>query len=170
MPRNISAATRSRIEEPESSEQLVILLIISHGSLSEPIRVANDIVDYAYDGETYIGFPFEIELVSDNDEVPVGRLTVQNIDQRISDALLELVTPPQVTVMIVAGRGFSAPINNVRQEIGTAPLEYMASNLMLGNTTVDASSIQAEIRSYDLTAEPWPAIRTTTDKLPGLSP
>lgn len=49
-------------------------------------------------------------------------------------------------------------------------VEYEASNLMFTNISINAMEVTAELISFDMTSEPWPAVRTTTDRLPGLDP
>lgn len=172
MPRGISAAFRRSLEEPRSDDYPVILLEISHESLSNPIRVANDVVSYSYQNNTYIGFPFEFEIVGDSEQVPRGQLRIQNVDQRISDAVLSLTTPPRVDLLIFASSDFSETlVDGVRPSIETDPVpEYSARHLIFGNITVDVVAIAGEIKSFDMSNEPWPAPRTTADRLPGLEP
>ena len=107
MPRIISPSFRRSLEEPRSADYPIVLLEITHPSLTQPIRVANDIVSYIFEGDTYIGFPFEFEIVGDTDQVPRGQLRIQNVDRRLSEAILELTSPPRVDLLIFASSDFS---------------------------------------------------------------
>src|SRR5262245_51376559 len=174
MPREISTAFRRELEEPRSTELVVILLEISHPSLAVPIRVANDTVHYLYNGNTYIGFPFEIDLLGDDEQIPRGQLKIQNVDRQIGEAILELTTPPSLTITIVAGSDFGE--TSAADHYQAVPLvdepgiEYQATHLMFGNIQVDAMAVVGEIKSFEVSSEPWPAIRTTAERLPGLDP
>jgi hypothetical protein len=171
MPRSISATLRRDLEEPRSNEYLVILLEITHPSLAIPIRVANDVVAYVYESNTYLGFPFEFELLGDGTQVPRGRIRIQNVDRQIGEAVLELISPPELTITILASSDFTQALSDgKRMPIDTPIVEYQASHLVFGNISVDALSISGEIVSFDMGTEPWPAVRTTADRLPGLDP
>ena len=171
MPRAISTTLRRNLEEPSSNEYLIILLEISHQSLATPIRVANDVVPYVYEDNTYLGFPFEIELLGDIAQTPRGRIRIQNVDQEIGEAVLELTDPPELSITILAASDFSETLTDGKREpVGTPIIEYQALHLIFGNISVDAMSISGDIASFDMGNEPWPAIRATADRLPGLDP
>lgn len=175
--RNLSPGFRRAAEEPRSDIYAVILLRITHPTLTFPILVANDTINYVHDGETYQGFPFELELIGDTNQVPRGQLRIQNVDRRIGEAVVNLTTPPGLSIIIMASTDFeeaaTAPdgrLENVRYEKENVTPEYEANHLVLGNVTVDAISVTAEVLSFDMSNEPWPAVRSTADRLPGLDP
>lgn len=171
MPRTLSSSLRRALEEPRSSEYVVILLDIDHETLAEPIRVANDVVAYVYEGNTYLGFPFEIEVLTDSRQVPRGQLRIQNVDRRIGEAIVNLVTPPTLTITLLANSDFYDVLQDgKRLPISTPVIEYQATNLVFGSITVDVQAIVGDILSFDMSNEPWPAIRSTADRLPGLDP
>jgi hypothetical protein len=190
----ISASLRRALEEPRSNTYVVVLLEITHPQLGKPIRVANDVVDYVFEDNTYIGFPFDIEIVGDVTTTPRGQLSIQNVDQRISDAILSLTTPPRLRILLFSSDDFgevgepsifadseevfaddeettvdAGDTRNRTISDGAVP-EYEASHLVFGNISVDVMRISGEIVSFDMSNEPWPAIRSTADRLPGLQP
>lgn len=161
------------MEEPRSDEYIIVLLEIQIPQSTTVIRVANDVVDYVYNGNTYIGFPFEIELVGDVERMPRGTLRIQNVDQRIGEAVLELVNPPRLAILLFAQSDFEPTEvgGRTRNELsGGIQPEYEARNLVFGNVSVDAVNLSGEILSFDMSNEPWPAIRSTAERLPGLDP
>lgn len=173
MPRSISTSLRRALEEPRSQEYVAILLEITHPQLINTIRIANDVVDYEYAGNYYIGFPFEIDLVGDNARTPRGQLRIQNVDRRIGEAVLELVTPPGLSIMLFAQSDFhdtESGNDRLRVAISGIVPEYEAHHLVFGNVGGDATAISGDIISYDMSNEPWPGIRTTAERLPGLDP
>lgn len=172
MTRAISLGLRRALEEPRSSEYVVVLLEITHPLLATSIRVANDVVSYNFEGNTYIGFPFELEILSDSKNVPRGQLRVQNVDRRISEAIIDLVSPPKLRIILLANSDFSDTLtDNERTPVSDdIQPEYEASNLVFANVSVDAMSVSGEIMSFDMSSEPWPGIRSTADRLPGLDP
>lgn len=170
MPRPLSTAFRRELEEPRSTEFIVILLTISDTSLKEPIRVANDTVSYIYNGDTYVGFPFEMELLDDTIRLPTGRIRIQNVDRQIGEAILALTDPPTLTITVLASSDFGPISNGAREPLGTPTVEYEATNLIFNNISVNVTEVTGELGSFDMTNEPWPAIRSTADRLPGLDP
>lgn len=207
MPRAFSSSFRRDLEEPRSNEMLIILLRIEDPTIANPILVANDTVSYIYNGETYLGFPFEFELIDDSasGRIPTGRIRIQNVDRQIGEAIVNLTQSPALTIIILASADFSNAVdeNGARSpRLATEPsfllmsagagkvlsasgialglssseativptVEYEATNLMFTNISVNAMEVTGEIISFDMTNEPWPAIRTTTDRLPGLDP
>jgi hypothetical protein len=169
---------RRALEEPRSQEYIVILLRIEHEDLAVPVLVANDVVNYVYQGDTYLGFPFKFELISDSNQVPRGQLAVQNVDERIGEAIINLTTPPRLTILMFASSDFTdlvpaanGTFEDTRYQLteDTTP-EYQADHLILANVSGDAMQITGELQSFDMSNEPWPAIRSTADRLPGLVP
>src|SRR5262245_51542465 len=131
MPREISTPLRRALEEPRSAEYVIILLEINHQTLSEPIRVANDVVAYVFEDNTYLGFPFEIEILTDSRQVPRGQVRIQNVDRRIGEAIFNLVTPPTLTITLLANSDFSdVLVDGKRYPIATPVIEYQATNLV----------------------------------------
>jgi uncharacterized protein DUF1833 len=175
MPRTVSSSLRRELEEPRSAEFLVILLTIEDPTLASPIRVANDVINYNYNGDTYFGFPFEFELVDDSasGRIPTARIRIQNVDRQIGEAIVNLTQSPVITITMLASSDFATTLSgdDARFPIVDTPVvEYQATNLMFTNISVNAMEVTAELISFDMTSEPWPAIRTTADRLPGLDP
>lgn len=168
MPRSISQSLRNELEASSSSDYIVLLLEITHSTLSTPIRVANDLVDYYFNGNAYVGYPFMLEIMSDDDRPPRGRLSIQNVDQRIGEAVRGITTPLGIQLTALAQSDYAAPIDGLRSPVGTPTVEYVAAGLLLREVSVDAIAVQGELTTYDISSEPWPAVRSTPDLLPGL--
>lgn len=174
--RSFSATFRNELEASSSEEHILVLLKISDSSGLAPARVVSDTVDYLYDDgageQRYVGFPFVIELLSDDGRPPRGRLTIQNVDARIGARVRLLTEAPSMILTVLASADFGAATGDpkTRSAIGTPAIEYQALHLALRNIKVDAMAVSADIVSYDYTSEPWPAIRSTPNLLPGLAP
>lgn len=111
MPRSLTAPFRYSLERQETGEALIVFVTITHPELPSAIRVANDAVDYVWNGDTYIGFPFDISLISDGDQPPSARLTVQNVDRRIGEAVRDLTSPPRLRIDLLAASDFDETAN-----------------------------------------------------------
>jgi hypothetical protein len=164
--RVITADFRDTLEAQASTDVIVIFATITHPELSEPITVNSDVVDYVYGGYTYRGCAFALSLLSDDEQPPRAQVSIENVDQAIGNAIRAIADSPSIHVQIMVKSDFTD--DDPRAAIGTPNVEYDAPYLKLRNVKVDAMTITADIVGYDLTTEPWPAIRSTQDRLPGL--
>lgn len=181
MTDRLSTAFRNETEAQDSAEAALVFATITHPELLTPIRVVSEgdkgysiangaIVNYRYGGELFLGCPFAIELVTDSDRPPQARVTVPDVEQRIGIEVLPLIDSPRIRLEILALSDFSDTLDadNARNPVGTPTVEYAADHLYLANVTGDQLAVQAELVGLDYSAEPWPKIRTTQDRLPGL--
>ena len=172
MPRTVTTPFIEATESQESGEQFITFLEIDHPNLIDPLRVANDVVDYMYESNRYTGFPFEFELLSDSDRPPVAGIRFQNVNQRIGEIILAMDASPTLKITGLTGSDFGDPETldgiTTRSPIGTPDIEYQASRLQLRNVKGDAVAIEAEVYLWRPTLEPWPGLRATIDRLPAL--
>ncbi len=178
MPRDISTLIRSSLEGPRDGEIFLTFLIIAHPDLSPSIYVVNDVatdagatVTYQYAGNTYIAFPFDLELLTDGDASPVGRLTIQNVDRVLGEAVRALTTAPTVEFRMIPASEFDLTVNPRVGATGSpeeiTPI-YVATGLEMRGISVDAMSISGEVAAINDAQEPWPSIRATQARTPGL--
>lgn len=174
MPRALSAGFAEDLAAETSGDIHLFFLTISHPALGDPIRVVSDVVDYIRDGQRWTGCPFSLDLPTDDERAPRAKIGLQNVDRRIGAALLDpaLGTSPELMIELLSSADFAEPalIDGImtRAEAVTPSVEYAAPALRLRNTSGDVGSISADIGSYDLTGQPWPRIRTTADRCPGV--
>lgn len=152
-----AAAIRPRLEAWKSGDTYITLVTIDHDSLSETIRVANNNEDITSQSFDWIGFPFEIEVPSEDDGPPQGRLSIQNVDRRIGPAILSLKGkgPARMQIQVV----LAAEPDNVWLDF---------EGFYLRDVTGDAMTITGTIDTWDFGREPWPNRRATKDRFPGL--
>jgi hypothetical protein len=175
MPRDILAETRASLEEPEGEDQPFVFITIEHEDIDEPIRVVSDTgtengepVTFEWDGDSYIAMPFEIELLSDNEGPPRGRITIQDVDRDAGEAIRGLLTPAEITITVIPTSEFDLTVNP-RTEVDTAVPAYgPAGGITIRNIQGDALQITGDLVSIDDTREPWPSLRATQALLPGL--
>lgn len=133
--------------------------------------LVNDVVNYTYNGHLFIGFPFKIQLLQDDERPPKGQLVVQNVDRRIGELLLGLVVSPTLQVEILAGSGWNIALDlatNSRLPIGSPTPEYIAQKLQVWDITVTAPTVMLSFGPPDVTGELWPMPRATKNYTPGL--
>ena len=156
MPRAISDTFRSALYAPATGEAFLVLITIDHPVLAEPIRVTSDAVDTVSRGETFVRFPFQIELPSDtNDRPPTARLSVDNVSREIVENLRAIGSAPSVLVEIV---------------LGSAPdiVEASFPDFQLSQVHYDALTVQGRLDVEQFTAEPYPAGVFSPADFPGL--
>jgi Domain of unknown function (DUF1833) len=111
MTRNVTSAFRRTAESSFSDEVDLCFLTISHPTLSEPIRVVWDTKDFIYGGYTWTGFPFDLEILSDDEQPPQARLVIQNVDPRIGDTIRALTSPPRLKIELLSSADFDLTVD-----------------------------------------------------------
>jgi hypothetical protein len=167
MSRPIDAAVKASLEAPESPDALLAFLTVTHPSLSAPIRVVSDVMDYVVNGQTHVGLPFEFGLLTDIEGPPQTELRMQNVDLRIGRALLGLNDRANVTLEIRSSADFDLS-ENPRTEIPGGSVLYRFADFDLIDVTVTASEISGRVMLRDYSQEPWPGQRCTQSRMPGL--
>lgn len=168
MSRNVSDRFREAAFAPETGEVIVVLLTISHGGLSAPIRISSDPTqrldetteDVIYGtisrGNEYIFFPFDINLPTDEAEAaPQATITVDNIRQEITEAIRSISTPPAVTIDIV-----------LAETPDTIEASFPEFDMV--NVTYDSLTVTGVLTLDSLATEPYPADRFNPAYFPGL--
>ena len=156
MSRVISSLSRQSLYAGETGDAFLVLLTLSHASLTEPIRVTSDSVDMVSRGDSFIAFPFEISLPDDEDgRPPRARLVIDNIDRRIVQAVRSLSAAPAVLIEIV-------------RAADPDTVEARFVDFRLVNVTYDSSVVEGDLTVEDFTAEPFPSASFSPSLFPGL--
>jgi hypothetical protein len=163
----VTASFRREAEKLESAESPLLFLTIEHPTISPPIRVVSNTVDIVLGGETYIGFLFDLSVLEDTDGTPEARLTIQNVDRKIGNAIRQLVTPPTVKIEVYPLSDFDTSVRP-HVPLATPAASYTAENLRLIDITVDALQIEARIVSKDYTQRVYPGRQAIKAYLPAL--
>jgi len=156
MSRSVSSTLKQAVFAQETNQIFLILLVIDHTDLASPIRVVNRYSNIESNGETYIGYPFEIDLPEDtSDNIPEVNLTIDNIDRQIVDAIRTCSGPPTATLSIILA---SAP-NTV---------EYGPIDMTIRSTQYNAMTVTATISPDSVLNEPYPGDLYSPQNFPGL--
>ncbi|MGE0256917.1 MAG: DUF1833 family protein [Alphaproteobacteria bacterium] len=155
--RAVSTAFKRAAFSSQTDEAFILLLTIDHPTLAAPLRVTSDGADTVSNGETFVRYPFRLELVEDSeDALPRMRLTIDNVDRQIGQALREAAeVAPTVTAQLILG---SNP-DTVEAEFAEFRLEEVKW---------DALTVEGELTLDDLTALPYPFLSYTPSRFPGL--
>lgn len=99
--RNFPADVRTEMEAPQTAEVFLVLLTIAADGFALG-RFVNNNEDVVSRGETFLAFPFELAMPTDDDErVPEATLRIDNIAGEVLDALRGLDTAPEVVLEMV---------------------------------------------------------------------
>lgn len=140
----------------ETDQVFLACLVISHVDLATPIRLVNDAVNLARAAGTYLAFPFQFELPSqDESQLPAVRLLIDNVDRSIVQWIRTLSSPPTVTMDVVLA---SSP-----NTVEAGPFA-----MTLKSAPYDANQIQGELGFEDVLNEPFPKDSFTPSAFPGL--
>lgn len=175
MPRSINAGVRAGFEAHNDTDPVLFFLTLEASGLDSPLRLVNDnatlngaTVTYTYGGNSFTAFPFEIEVLTDGEQAPIGRVSIVNVDRRIGEIVRQIQNRVRVSLLTILPASDFVLTTNPRTLISTARPIYTATGLEMRNIKVDAMTATADLVAVDDTAEPWPAIRATQDLLPAL--
>ena len=136
MSRSASAAAIKAMFSQETDEAFLCLLHMSHADWASDFRFVNDKVNHTdAAAEEWIGFPFDIRLPDDReDEIAAARLSIDNVDRQIVEAVRGISSSVAVTLWIVLSSDiddviagpFSFNLNSVNWDAMTVSgsLEY----------------------------------------------
>jgi hypothetical protein len=170
--RTIPQSVRREIDRQESPEFYLTFLTITHRTLVEPIHTVSDpkpfiLKDASAIARTHLAYKFGIQILSDGENMPEARLTIQNIDRRIGEAIQNADEPARILIEVCAASEFDLTVDP-RVELTTAERFYSADQLILHGVEANPIQLTGSIRSFDYTQELWPGIRATQDRFPGL--
>ena len=167
MTRDIPASVRQDLEAPTQQHALLAFVTITHPQLEAPIRVVADPIDHVYQGNTYTGILFGFRLLTDEDTEPTCELSLPNVDRRIGEAIRASGVSPKIQLVILSSADFDKSVVP-RAEIGAAAAVYQFVQFELRDVTADAVRIAGTVALRDYSTEPWPSLRATETRLPGL--
>lgn len=138
MSRPLSQIAIESSQAQATDETWLTLLEIVHPKLTPSIRVANNTEDVVSRGETFVAFPFEVVLQTDDGEhLPQISLTIGNVDRTLVEAIRSIEDPPSVNLSVILA---SRPDNP----------EIEIQKMTLREVTYDAFSITATLLAEDL--------------------
>lgn len=167
MSRIDAEAQRLTLENESSPHALLAFLTIEHPSLATPIRVVSDVMSYQVGGVIFEGIPFGIKQLTDNEAGPRTQISVQNLDRRIGEALRRSTERAKVRLEVRSSADFNLAVDPRTEIAATAPI-YSFAYFELINVEGDVAQLVGDVELQDYSVEPWPNVRATQDRLPGL--
>lgn len=139
----------------ETGEVWLVLLTITHPSLTTPLRFVNDMQGLTSRGNVFQPFPFEVEFPGEDADQPTdARLVIDNVDRSIVQTIREITSPPEVMMEVVLA---SQPDT----------VEASFTGLVLRNVSYDAARVQGTLRFEDIMSEPV-SLQMTPQRFPGM--
>jgi len=152
----ISPQARQALFHSETSDRFIVLITISHPSISTPIRVCSNSQDIISRGQAYYAYPFQLQLPdSTSDQPPKAQLQIDNVTPEIINALRTITTSPTITFEIVRAENLNV-------------VEVSMPNFILNSIQYDALIITGDISVEQYITEPYPAGSYTPGRFPGL--
>ena len=167
MSRVDAEAQRLTLEQENAPDALIAFLTIEHPALADPIQVVSDVMAYVVDGVRYEGIPFNVKALTDTESGPRTQIVVQNLDRRIGEALRRSDTRAKVRLEMRSSADFDLSQDPRVELASTAPI-YAFRFFELVNVEGDVAQLVGDVELTDYTVEPWPNVRATQDRLPGL--
>lgn len=167
MSRIDAEAQRLTLESENAPDALLAFLTIEHPALADPIRVVSDVMAYVVDGFRFEGIPFGIKQLTDNETGPRTQIVVQNLDRRIGEALRKSDVRATVRLDLRSSADFDLSVDPRTEVASTAPI-YAFQYFELVNVEGDVAQLVGDVEMADYSVEPWPNVRATQDRLPGL--
>ncbi len=154
--RTLSSADIQAMNAAQTGQAYLCLITISHPALPTPITVTSDAVPTVSNGETFAPFPFMFQIPDDrSDQLPVGKLTIDNIDLSIITALRMIGNVPATCLMQIV--------------LGSSPSTIEAQWTMnIRNVNWDASQVTMDLRFDEILDEPFPGDLVTPSTLPAV--
>lgn len=154
--RNLTNAATSAVLSQQTAEVFLSLLVISHSSLPEPLRFVNSREDLVSNGETYLGFPFEITLpTQDGETVSSISLSICNVDRQITEAIRNMSSTADITFSVVLA---SSP-----DDIELGPID-----MSLKEVSYNALTVSGTLQLENLVDTAYPSYNFTPGDFPGL--
>ena len=130
---------------PETDDVWLLLVVLEHPDLTDPIRVANNLEDVVSNGETFTACPFDFTLPSSlEDSSPRARIRLPNVSKEVIKAVREIDSPASISFMIVLGENPDL-------------VEFEYRGMTLTEVTADAGTISGDVGFEDIRLEPFPS-------------
>lgn len=156
MSRTVSSTFRTAVYARETGQVFLLLLVIDHSSLANPIRVVNNYSSLSSGGYVYTAFPFRVDLPQDSpDELPSVTLQIDNVSRDIAAAIRTITGKPSATLSVVLA---SSP-----DTIEVGPLPCSITNI-----DVTGTLITAHMGGEDMLNTRYPKDSITPQTFPGL--
>ena len=167
MNRDLTPAVRAALNAEASGDVTLTFAEVEHPLLSAPLRVVTDVLPYIWNSVEWSPVMFEFEAVNDDDRPPEARINLPAIDNKIARALIGLPDRARISIYVLTSADFDLtqePRVTVRTPVPI--MQFLNFDLMDVSGTAREASGRLLLRDY--TQEPYPGLRATESRTPGL--
>lgn len=145
---------RSSLQNVTSDTAFFFLLTIT--TPDEVIRVVNNWENIQSRGEIFYAYPFSLSLPTETgDRQPVVDLTIDNVDQRLTESIRKFATAPSVKIELVSTIDFDIP-------------EKTIDFLKVSNVEYDVMQIRFTLQPDNMLARKFPIATYNSVEFPDL--
>lgn len=156
MSRSVSSTLKAAVYGQETSEVFLVILEIDHDDLASPIRVVNNYENITSNGDTYTGYPFEINLPDDTEEGPGDvELRIDNVDRAIVQAVRDISGAATAELSVVLA---SDPDT----------IEVGPYSMTVREASYTSLVVTGTLTVEDILNEPYPGDLITPQNFPGM--
>lgn len=156
MSRTISTTARAALYGQETAQVFLNLLTISHADLPASILLADNSKDVTVGANTYLAFPFLLELPADQEgETPRATLTIDNVSQQLLAQVRTITTPFDISLSVVLA---SSP-----STVEAGPFSFRPTDV-----AYDVQRMTFSLAYEQLLQEPFPATTYAPTNYPNL--
>lgn len=154
MSRSLSTTAKQAIFSQETTEVFLMLVTLEHADITT-VRVVNNWENITSNSNTFVGYPFEFRIPSeDGESLSTVDLVITNVDKLLVDEVRSISTPIDVTLQIV---------------LASDPDTVEASfSMKMRQVEYDANLLKGTCNFEDLLNEPYPAGIYSPIDYPGL--
>ncbi len=156
MSRALSDDARAEMFAQETGEVYIVLVTVSHDELDDPLRVCSDGADTVSRGDTFVAYPFNLELPSDEEGAPPrATISIDNVERSIAESLRTISSPATFLIEVVRAA-----------DPDTVEVAY--DQFQLTNVKGDVFQISGDLTVEDMATEPFPYLTFSPARFPGL--
>lgn len=140
-----------------TSDQVLITLLTFQGDGFTTFRVCDNDTDIVSRSNTFTAFPFEIVWPGDREDAPASTIRIANVSKQIGQAIDAATGEVFVTIEAI-----------LASDPDTVEKTFYGMNLRTARR--DALVVEGDLGYSPFASEPWPKVRATPGRLPGLFP
>lgn len=134
---------------------VLVVVDITHPELAQPLRLVRNTQQIVRNGNVYLPFAFELDLPSDNDDMPQVQFRFDNVEREIVDAIRECPSPPTFTLAVILAS------NPNYTEAGPYVMTMVEADY-------NAREVTGTLAFEDVLNEPYPGLSITPANFPGM--
>lgn len=144
---NVTSTFKLEAFKSVTGTVFLVLLTIDHADLASPIRIVNDNKEIVSNGNTFVAFPFDIQLPSSIEgSPPQSRIQIDNTTREIAQAIRSITSAASVVIQIIRA-----------DDPDTIEYNEAEASLNMINVKWDMFRLSGDLEAENMTQEPYPS-------------